>query len=382
MADIGSYVQKATDYVMGSPTPPGTDLVNQPWANSFGGTNPGLFLNMANALFGQGAQQRQQEIVTGAEAAKLPPQARTPEQSAAVANLIANFPGLQGTLGSVKAAMADLPALRNAKIMEGPYATPEETWRATGWNASQFADQRPRFEIDDSKATVNHELRGNVCIAQNRKELDQLDSHLAQLMDTRQTVANKMEDLRRRGKPFSDEAKDLDYYDNMITKKMNQLNNYVSLPDILKHPELYKQYPHLENYIVSAIKNGRGGNQSANASVSPWDKEINLNIMANKDPEQMRSSLLHEVQHAIDHYEGHPSYGTSSAGVPWENYYNNYGEVLARNTSRRRDMTAAERVATPPWKSYDVPLDDQLIRRAIDRGSNESTTAPDPGAGK
>ena len=73
-----------------------------------------------------------------------------------------------------------------------------------------------------------------------------------------------------------------------------------------------------------------------------------------------KETLLHELQHAIQSREGFAS-GTNTRDV---NYDRNAGEIEARDTARRANMTAEERKNTPP----DAYREDVVIKG----GSNES----------
>lgn len=68
-----------------------------------------------------------------------------------------------------------------------------------------------------------------------------------------------------------------------------------TLDEVLDHPALFEQYPELKNIKVSFHK----GELQANGSFS--NGEIALKI---GDPKEMKSTLLHEVQHAIQTKEG------------------------------------------------------------------------------
>ncbi|RMF43155.1 MAG: hypothetical protein D6751_10780 [Deltaproteobacteria bacterium] len=46
---------------------------------------------------------------------------------------------------------------------------------------------------------------------------------------------------------------------------------------------------------------------------------------------------------------------------PYHSYRRLAGEVEARNTVRRMNMTPAERRLTPPWKTQDIPTEEQII---------------------
>ena len=47
---------------------------------------------------------------------------------------------------------------------------------------------------------------------------------------------------------------------------------------------------------------------------------------------------------------------------PFEQYERLSGEVEARNVQTRLNMTPAERRATPPWKTEDVPRSEQILK--------------------
>jgi hypothetical protein len=68
--------------------------------------------------------------------------------------------------------------------------------------------------------------------------------------------------------------------------------------DVFYHPEVYKAYPELANIEIQFIPKGN----KATASYNPVNNVIKLN--ENLTPEQARSSMLHEIQHAVQEIEG------------------------------------------------------------------------------
>ena len=101
--------------------------------------------------------------------------------------------------------------------------------------------------------------------------------------------------------------------------------------------------------------------------------------------------LLHEVQHAVDDLEGFAAGGTPEnasqwtdefkawsklrgSGTPeeeaayraiprdWDAYNRLAGEVGARNTASRMNLTMDERLPLPPWATQDVPTERQIVR--------------------
>jgi hypothetical protein len=63
---------------------------------------------------------------------------------------------------------------------------------------------------------------------------------------------------------------------------------------------------------------------------------------------------------------------------PTEAYYRLAGEAEARNVQARLNMTAAERRATPPWETVDVPESEQIVRM---RGNTTPLTLAATAAG-
>lgn len=84
-----------------------------------------------------------------------------------------------------------------------------------------------------------------------------------------------------------------------------------TLGKMLEHPKLYKAYPDLEDLpIIMGGAEFRGtdgaeGTASLRGRYTPGELEsIGLNPSLESDPQQLRSTLLHEVQHAIQEREG------------------------------------------------------------------------------
>jgi hypothetical protein len=107
-----------------------------------------------------------------------------------------------------------------------------------------------------------------------RQELSDLNSHIKGGPTFYDTVMNRMKALEKpSGEPMY--AKDVFY-----------------------HPEVYKAYPELANIEIQFIPKGN----KATASYNPVNNVIKLN--ENLTPEQARSSMLHEIQHAVQEIEG------------------------------------------------------------------------------
>jgi hypothetical protein len=157
--------------------------------------------------------------------------------------------------GGVKSLTADKAAMLDAMKMESKGATPDEIWDSTGW--FRGADGRWRYEIPDIGTTVN--------------------SAALQLDLSRPTI------------PSVKAAK---------------------LGDYLQHPEFFAAYPQFRGMDVSTSTANpnyygmyypRFVQNSAGAVTEPRI-ELNESLLSSGDLQ--KSTLLHEVQHAIQQKEG------------------------------------------------------------------------------
>lgn len=102
---------------------------------------------------------------------------------------------------------------------------------------------------------------------------------------------------------------------NEISSK-NLIDN--TLEEVLHHPKLYKDYPELKGMLVSISPPGNAGK---GASYTPridrsaeglFDLEPQIKIRADS-PEEVKSMLLHEIQHYIQEKEGFALGGSPSS---------------------------------------------------------------------
>ena len=165
-------------------------------------------------------------------------------------------------------------------------------------------------------------------------------------------------------------------------------NAYSPMKDIpiggaFNHPELYAAYPDiLRTGRMEVAKSPDWMPASSNSG----SQRGNQFTVRNKTEEGARSTVLHELQHAIQQREGFARGGNesqfyaevlkdiktkhplaSSADIAnmasieaFRRYRALIGEVEARATEARANLTAAERRNVLPEKSYDLPL--QLLR--------------------
>ena len=111
--------------------------------------------------------------------------------------------------------------------------------------------------------------------------------------------------------------------DDSPAKIKNQ--NADKLGDLLEHKELFKAYPELKDIKIKKIIDEKGENLGY---YDPNKKEIAINNIGDK------STLMHEVQHAIQEIEGF----AKGSGAKGENYRISHGEAEARNVQNRLNL--------------------------------------------
>ena len=111
--------------------------------------------------------------------------------------------------------------------------------------------------------------------------------------------------------------------DDSPAKIKNQ--NADKLGDLLEHKELFKAYPELKDIKIKKISN-EGGEKLG--YYDPNKKEIAINNIGDK------STLMHEVQHAIQDIEGF----AKGSGKKGESYRLSHGKAEARNVQNRLNL--------------------------------------------
>ncbi|MCH5211746.1 MAG: hypothetical protein J1G06_01910 [Oscillospiraceae bacterium] len=221
------------------------------------------------------------------------------------------------------AATADTKALSRAQQMERNGETPETIWRETGWGSG--LDGQSRFEIDDSGAEFSRAgLTENPDILRFRE------------------LQNKFID----GTITGTEMQELQALNN-VTKDVVKPSK---VGDYLKHDKLFEAYPYLKDIPLSFEKMGNG----THGSYNPNTGEVVLNSM--DTPNKNKETLLHELQHVIQSNEGFsggasPEYykrGNITEAQARKLYRNTAGEIEARDTGSRINMTLDERRNTFP----------------------------------
>lgn len=146
------------------------------------------------------------------------------------------------------------------------------------------------------------------------------------------------------------------------------------LENILDHKGLFKQYPNLKRLRVAFEEGGANINQRG--SFDPRTFQITIDPRLPRG--EMRSTLLHEVQHAIQNIEGFAKGGTPNQFVPiitdnfsnlikqkresFKKYQSLAGEIEARDVQAREALSPQQRRYKQPYSSQGIPLKDQIVR--------------------
>lgn len=307
------------------------------------------------------------------------------------------------------AKTADPLQLAEAEKMLNAGKDPEEVRKKTGW--FKGVDGKMRFEISDKDAEI---LPAALEHFGNRVNFQ----HEAQLAYERlQTYKEEQKHQPNKYKPgiveeliqMADE--DLGKYN----KKSFDYGAPLLLKNVLKHDTLFKAYPFLENVRVE-IDNMSGdsmGTYYPENNVIYLSGELfeqvkqryNKNFNREKSIQEAKSVLMHEIQHAIQHAEDFARGGSMDEFVDfarkrdleiqraalekrqeggedvadelqqidfelaeyddfytYDKYKHLAGEVEARNTQRRMNMTAEERAAANPESTQDVKNSTALVK--------------------
>lgn len=234
-----------------------------------------------------------------------------PEQAGTADSVLFSFAGR-------KAQGADLHALNTAQQRLARGEDAEAVRRDTGWHRG--ADGKWRFEISDHQARI---AVGGV-------------------------TAGDVIDLAR-------------------VAAMADGRNQVTVGDLLEHDRLFAAYPHLADIPVSVMPAG----ERSTAKLRSRGGKLTMEVKADVPRAELPSVLMHELQHGIQLKEGFALGGTAKplaggavsaldqAGAI--TYKRLAGEVEARNTQARMNMSPRARMDIAPEESADIPASQVLV---------------------
>lgn len=238
------------------------------------------------------------------------------------------------------ARTANVQRLQGAKELEQNGRDNESIRQETGWHKGR--DGKWRFEIDDSQ--MQYFPDGDARFRQAHPEYAEYQELYQKLFDgtltdAEQTRLEKLEDL----------------WGNELGRLSGRVERgEATLDNIIQHEALFEAYPDLKNvrvYFVAPYA------QHSLASYSPKYDRISIQRELRNDPEKLKHTLIHEIQHAIQQREGFSS-GASvqhwmQSGVEEEESARDYyrrtaGEIEARDVQDRMRYNARVRRQLSP----------------------------------
>ena len=243
--------------------------------------------------------------------------------------------GTQNMYFGEQAREADKTALETARSMEKNGTDAETIRKETGWFRGM--DGKWRFEIDDSR--IKWESAGDIQFREDHPEYDEYRNLLDKMCNSPELLAE-------------DEQKRLVELDDMWSGELSRLsqrvkNGRVKLGTVLRHESLFRNYPELKDVYIEFADLGTSNGQLV--ARSDGDSVIQINRNQRMDP---RSTLIHEIQHAIQHIEG---FSTGSSPDAW---------------SRRLDSGYVERRRSAEFEAADQKYRD-LFNNAPEQLKNK-----------
>ena len=200
-------------------------------------------------------------------------------------------------------------------------------------------------------------LKGLNNLASSNFKNNGLNNYQQALEMQKQGIDNEI--IRQQTKWFQDKNGDWKFEvdDSSLTINNNilQKNKTYKLGDIISHNILFKLYPELANYEVS-FKNKKNNGSYNNKNQT---FEISNTFLDSANYKNLKGTLIHEIQHAIQHIEGFEA-GTTSK-LSKKAYYESLGEIEADNQKNRymKNYTKEDRMRIAPESSKENPVHSQ-----------------------
>ena len=193
----------------------------------------------------------------------------------------------------VQEGVSRMENLAIAKQMETEGKSPMDIRLATAWERGD--DGLWRYEIDDSKIKTDFEDKA-LRFRKENPRYGELEAKLKSLnYDWEKLSKNEQEEFEKLGDLYSE----------------NYYKNEVILMDILDAPELFKAYPQFKEMPVKFMTRDFSKEYEAQLVNGYYEDtnepyfEIQFNGIPNSyNSDNFKSTLLHEIQHAIQRIEG------------------------------------------------------------------------------
>ena len=255
----------------------------------------------------------------------------------------------------VQGQNVDRDALREARIMEKNGEDAEDIRKATGW--FRGADRMWRYEVDNSTDEFNR--KGDNLKAEN-PDYAEYKNLWSKVQDMTITDGEwkRLQELTK------------------VVKPKNAADGG-KLSEYLKAPGLYEQYPQLKDITLrfEEMEEGLRGYYAHGKN----EIVLNKNFLSEYASDKAKSTLLHEVQHWIQNYEG---FASGASTEYWQNMLAGGNEIVTRDMqeqtrnlqSLRNRYPGIDRLARHAEKyvsEHDAEAYDDVYRQAAEAGINE-----------
>ena len=194
--------------------------------------------------------------------------------------------GLRNMYAGENAKTANVMKLEDAMRMEKDGTDAEEIRKATGWHKGY--DGKWRFEIDDSKMRIFKD--GDALFSQMHPEYVELQELYNKMFygNITESEYNRLQEL--------DEIWGREYA--RLAQRVDSGN--ATLENIIQHDALFEAYPELRNVkvVFEGMESGTHGSYVASKN------EITINELLLDSEKKLKETLLHEIQHVVQHIEG------------------------------------------------------------------------------
>ncbi|WP_414626836.1 LPD23 domain-containing protein, partial [Campylobacter sp.] len=271
--------------------------------------------------------------------------------------------------GGEKALGANKAKLEKARDMAKNGAKDDEIWAKTGWYKD--IDGKWKFEINAKGGELKKEF-----VDENDEIGDFFEKEIKTQKDLKAMekygevdYEKFKENAKYYRKDYTLKVKDLLLNGSLKNDKLYReyMNNPLGevkskykfrsgfLADILDDKPLFKAYPMLKDIRVRALNSNNGANgeyRYNRASDVLGDIYVDFNLA----PHAFKSSLYHEIQHAVQHIEEF-SNGGSPKQWGYEKYEKLAGEAEARNVQARLGTNGKEY----PLKTMDIDPNERIV---------------------
>ena len=275
-------------------------------------------------------------------------QARMIANANAPRTLNTGFMGQRGTFAGINALTADKEALEKAKNLIAQGADPEDVWMETGWGRG--ADGKWRFEIDDSQLRINNVNRNDVYFIGDAVENDLITKAYPKIKDNYLNIG-RLDDRLLGGEGMTDDLGDIALHKNLTE---NGNINTKNLKSTLLH-EIQHNIQQREGFARGGSPDEFDGLLFSERQLK--DARILANLMkkgktldeaVKEFTKIIRREPLNGVKSLVK-YNPEPKDLYAMTHDPYEAYRRLAGEVEARMVQNRMDLTPQQRRELYPF---------------------------------